>query len=278
METYQAAAPNRRPLIATVALAGTAVLAAMGIGGERSAEAQADKVTICHATSSETNPYVRIVVSRNAVRGHFEEQGTDQAGHEQDIVLEGEQDCPGPETPPVESTTTVAPTTTTEAPTTTTSAPETTTTTNQVTTTTGPEATTTTKKPEDSTTTTTQQQGETTTTKAPETTTTTNQGNTTTTKKPAGTTTTTTQKPTTTSVTTTTTTLGNVVGPTPAPVKESPPVLVEAPVANIQSAPVTPDIVGGIAEPQGEATAVPSPVARVQSVPSAAAEGLPHTA
>lgn len=58
---------------------------------------QSEKVTICHATSSEENPWVRIVVSENAIGGHFENPGTPKAGHEDDILLEGEQDCPQPE-------------------------------------------------------------------------------------------------------------------------------------------------------------------------------------
>ena len=63
--------------------------------------APAPKVTICHATSSETSPYVRIVVSGNATAGHFEENGTTKAGHEEDILLQGEVECPTPpKTPP----------------------------------------------------------------------------------------------------------------------------------------------------------------------------------
>lgn len=62
----------------------------------------ANKVTICHATSSATNPYTRIVVSENAIGGHFDNPGTPKAGHEQDILLQGEQDCPEPETPPTD--------------------------------------------------------------------------------------------------------------------------------------------------------------------------------
>lgn len=58
------------------------------------------KVTICHATSSDTNPYVRIVVDEHATNGHFDNNGTPLAGHEDDILLEGEQDCPGPVTLP----------------------------------------------------------------------------------------------------------------------------------------------------------------------------------
>lgn len=54
----------------------------------------APKVTICHATSSETNPWVRTVVSENAISGHFENNGTTKAGHEGDVLLQGEVDCP----------------------------------------------------------------------------------------------------------------------------------------------------------------------------------------
>lgn len=58
------------------------------------------KVTICHATSSESNPWVRIVVSENAIGGHFENPGSPLAGHEDDVLLEGEQDCPVDEVTP----------------------------------------------------------------------------------------------------------------------------------------------------------------------------------
>jgi hypothetical protein len=51
------------------------------------------KVTICHATSSETNPYTRNVVSSNAIGGHFNNPGSPKAGHEDDLLLEGEVDC-----------------------------------------------------------------------------------------------------------------------------------------------------------------------------------------
>lgn len=59
-----------------------------------------DKVTICHATGSATNPFVKITVSPNAINGHFENNGTPKSGHEDDILLEGDTDCPGPVTPP----------------------------------------------------------------------------------------------------------------------------------------------------------------------------------
>ena len=52
------------------------------------------KVTICHATSSTTTPYVKTVVSPNAISGHFDNHGTPIAGHEGDILYEGDVDCP----------------------------------------------------------------------------------------------------------------------------------------------------------------------------------------
>lgn len=59
----------------------------------------ANKVTICHATESETNPWVRTVVDEHATAGHFDNNGTALAGHEDDKLLEGDVDCP-----PVEET------------------------------------------------------------------------------------------------------------------------------------------------------------------------------
>lgn len=58
------------------------------------------KVTICHATSSASNPWVRVVVSENATAGHFENNGTTKAGHEGDVLLQG--DVPCPVVPPVD--------------------------------------------------------------------------------------------------------------------------------------------------------------------------------
>jgi hypothetical protein len=54
------------------------------------------KVTICHKTSSVTNPYEQIVVSENAIGGHFDNPGTPKAGHEDDLLFQGEVDCPVP--------------------------------------------------------------------------------------------------------------------------------------------------------------------------------------
>jgi hypothetical protein len=53
-----------------------------------------EKVTICHATSSETNPFVTLTLAAPAVygpAGHFNENGTTQAGHEQDYFGECEE-------------------------------------------------------------------------------------------------------------------------------------------------------------------------------------------
>ena len=57
------------------------------------------KVTICHATSSETNPWVRIVVDEHATNGHFDNNGTPLAGHEGDVLLQGDVPCPAPPSP-----------------------------------------------------------------------------------------------------------------------------------------------------------------------------------
>lgn len=104
-----------------------------------------DKITICHAAGLEgTTKYVTLTLAPSAVfanpqgqGGHFLENGTTQAGHEQDTLG-------------------ACPTTTTEGPneTTTTTAPPTTTTSEAPTTTTAPEATTTSVTSVDSTTTT----------------------------------------------------------------------------------------------------------------------------
>lgn len=64
-------------------------------------EAQGKKLTICHATSSETNPYNRIEIAcdalygRNGHAGHLSENGTTQAGHEDDQPVDNAGLCPG---------------------------------------------------------------------------------------------------------------------------------------------------------------------------------------
>lgn len=64
-------------------------------------EAQGGRITICHATSSEENPYVEITVACEAMygngnAGHFDENGTTQAGHEDDFVPHDGQTCANP--------------------------------------------------------------------------------------------------------------------------------------------------------------------------------------
>jgi len=66
-----------------------------------------EKWTICHATSAENNPFVRIVVSNKAQAGHFDNNGTTTAGHEDDILLTGEVDCPEDTITPIPTVTSV---------------------------------------------------------------------------------------------------------------------------------------------------------------------------
>ncbi len=99
-----------------------------------------ERITICHATGSETNPYEVITIDVNGLNGH--------EGHEGDVIPAPEGGCPVPTTtttvPDITTTTTVPKTTTTTvAETTTTTVAETTTTTVPETTTTVPETTTT---------------------------------------------------------------------------------------------------------------------------------------
>lgn len=52
------------------------------------------KVTICHATSSASNPYVQIIVDQHAIAGHFDNNGTPISGHEDDLLFQGQVACP----------------------------------------------------------------------------------------------------------------------------------------------------------------------------------------
>lgn len=68
-------------------------------------EAAGKKIRICHATSSETNPYEDIEIACNAAygsngnAGHFDENGTPLSGHEDDLVPHDGQGCPGDPSP-----------------------------------------------------------------------------------------------------------------------------------------------------------------------------------
>ena len=76
--------------VITATVIAVLILAVIGV-----ASAKKDhKVTICHATSSETNPWVRTVVDEHATSGHFNNNGTTKAGHEGDVLLAGDVACP----------------------------------------------------------------------------------------------------------------------------------------------------------------------------------------
>src|SRR3989344_3248711 len=55
-------------------------------------------VTICHATGS--GSYNTIHTNENAISGHFENNGTPKAGHEDDLLFEGTVECPGDDPEP----------------------------------------------------------------------------------------------------------------------------------------------------------------------------------
>lgn len=87
-------------------LATLAVIASLFIIGAVPASAAAViKFTICHATSSESNPYTTIKVPEgSSLSPHLSdnEGNNPLAGHEQDLLFEGDVDCPGgPTEPPV---------------------------------------------------------------------------------------------------------------------------------------------------------------------------------
>lgn len=65
-------------------------VAAIALAGSSNALAtKSDKVYVCHATSSEFNPYVTLYVPATETgypQGHFTENGTQEAGHEEDYL------------------------------------------------------------------------------------------------------------------------------------------------------------------------------------------------
>lgn len=49
--------------------------------------ANSDKVTICHAAGREgTTKYITLTISEKALKGHFHNNGTPKAGHEDDYM------------------------------------------------------------------------------------------------------------------------------------------------------------------------------------------------
>ncbi|MBO1266710.1 hypothetical protein [Arthrobacter cavernae] len=86
-----------RRFLALVALV-AAVLGFTHLGVMTPALAEGEegkKVTICHATGSETNPFVEITISVNAVKAHENHQGLE------DIIPAPAAGCPGAVVPPV---------------------------------------------------------------------------------------------------------------------------------------------------------------------------------
>lgn len=83
----------------------TAMLAAMAIAGltlAATGSAEANKISICHGTASETNPYVLVTVDDHAVAGHMDgtAPGHGWKNHPDVLLAEGETECPGEEGPP----------------------------------------------------------------------------------------------------------------------------------------------------------------------------------
>ena len=82
-------------VIAAGALSTAPVALAGGPNDENNDHGNKDdgKTTICHATGSETNPYVQITVSNNALAAHSRHQGG------RDIIPAPEDGCPPGEKP-----------------------------------------------------------------------------------------------------------------------------------------------------------------------------------
>jgi len=82
-------------VIAAGALSTAPVALAGGPNDENNDHGNKDngKTTICHATGSETNPYVQITVSNNALAAHSRHQGG------RDIIPAPNEGCPAGEQP-----------------------------------------------------------------------------------------------------------------------------------------------------------------------------------
>ena len=85
----------RRVTRTTFAVAACA-LSVVGVTGTAQA-APADKVLICHGTASDSNPYVLISVSENALAGHFDgtAPGHGENNHPDFLLPSGASDCSG---------------------------------------------------------------------------------------------------------------------------------------------------------------------------------------
>jgi hypothetical protein len=59
---------------------------------------KAPKVTVCHAAGlAGTTHYIAITISENGLNGHFLNNGTPKAGHEEDYIATEESPCNAPE-------------------------------------------------------------------------------------------------------------------------------------------------------------------------------------
>jgi hypothetical protein len=115
----------------TVVLAFALIPVGIAAGVALADEGGEEKVTLCHAAGlAGTTHYVTLTVGRPAAfgpAGHFFENGTPQAGHEQDYLgaCEGDETTPTETTPTTTTPTTTTPTTTTPTTTTPTTPTET---------------------------------------------------------------------------------------------------------------------------------------------------------
>ena len=89
-------------LSALAVVAGVSMLS--GFGAIPDAHAACEKLTICHAAGqSGTTHFVEVTACRNAIigqAGHFNEDGTPNAGHELDVFGPCESEDPTPEPTP----------------------------------------------------------------------------------------------------------------------------------------------------------------------------------
>lgn len=66
-----------------------------GVGVAAAQASNGDKVLLCHGTASDSNPYVLISVSENALGGHLDGHGDNN--HPDFLLPPGAADCSGGE-------------------------------------------------------------------------------------------------------------------------------------------------------------------------------------